>query len=127
MPIASQWYSRSAVLYIYTDLITAKQQHEANLQFIGYLEAASFPLHVIADWRNADNYPIDFEIVPDMLTMLRHKNMGWIVVVGMNNVLSFWAEFFTKMAGLRYTACNSIEDAAQFVAEHDNDQAASTR
>ena len=81
MPITLEWYSRSAVLVIYTDLITAKQQHEANLKFIEYLEVASFPLHVIADWRGADNYPIDFDIVPDMLTMLRHKNMGWIVVI----------------------------------------------
>src|SRR5579885_165983 len=115
MSIAMEWYSRSAVLVTYTDAITAKQQHEANLQFIAYLDAAAFPLHVIADWHNADNYPIDFDIVPDMLKMLRHRNMGWIVIVGMNNVLSFWAEFFTKMAGLRYTHCDSIEEAAQFL------------
>jgi hypothetical protein len=124
MPITMNWYSRSAVLVTYTDLITAKGQHEANLKFIAYLEAASHPLHVIADWRNADNYPIDFDIVPDMLTMLRHKNMGWIVVVGMNNVLSFWAEFFTKMAGLHYTQCRSIEEATQFLALRESDKTA---
>jgi hypothetical protein len=119
-----EWYSRSSVLVTYTDLITAKQQHEANLKFIDYLEVASLPLHVIADWRGADNYPIDFDIVPDMLTMLRHKNMGWIVVIGMNNILSCWAEFFTKMAGLRYTHCETVEEAAQFLLGRENDKTA---
>ena len=111
-----EWYSDSAVLVTYSASITAHDQHMANLQFIAYLDAASHPLHVIADWRNANNYPIDFDIVPDMLRMLRHKNMGWIVVIGMNNVLSFWAEMFTKIAGLRYTSRDSVEEAAQFLA-----------
>ena len=118
------WYSHSTVLVTYTDLITAKGQHEANLKFIDYLDSAAYSLHVIADWRNADNYPIDFDIVPDMLTMLRHKNMGWIVVIGMNNVLAFWAEFFTKMAGLRYTQCNTVEEATQFLALREPDKTA---
>ena len=124
MPITMDWYSRSTVLVTYRDIITAKGQHEANLKFIVYLDAASYPLHVIADWRDADNYPIDFDIVPDMLTMLRHKNMGWIVVVGMNNVLSFWAEFFTKMAGLRYTQCHTIDEADQLLALRESDKTA---
>lgn len=126
MPITIQWYSSSAVLVTYTDLITAKQQHEANLKFIAHLNAASSTLHVISDWRNADNYPIDYDIVPDMLAMLRHKNMGWIVVIGMNNVLSFWAEFFTKMAGLRYSTCNTLDEAAQFLSNKDTSSTAPT-
>ena len=115
MAINVEWYSDSAVLVTYTASITAYDQHLANLQFIAYLDAASQPLHVIADWRNANNYPIDFDIVPDMLRMLRHKNMGWIVVIGMNNVLRFWAEMFTRMAGLRYTTRDSVAEAAEFL------------
>src|SRR5260221_4476138 len=124
MHITMDWYSRSTLLDTDRYVITGNGQHESTLKFIAYLDGASYPLHVIAYWRDADNYPIDFDIVPDMLTMLRHKNMGWIVVVGMNNVLSFWAEFFTKMAGLRYTQCHSIDEAGQFLALRESDKTA---
>lgn len=124
MAINVEWYSDAAVLVTYTASITAHDQHLATLQFIAYLDAASQPLNVIADWRNANNYPIDFDIVPDVLKMLRHKNMGWIVVIGMNNVLRFWAEMFTRIAGLRYATCNAVEEAAEFLALREQERTA---
>jgi hypothetical protein len=119
-----EWYSNSVVLVTYADSITASDQHQANLKFIGYLDTAAYPLHVIADWREANNYPIDFDIVPDMQAMLRHRNMGWIVVVGMNNILGFWAELFTRVAGLRYTKCDDVAAAARFLVMHDSEKTA---
>src|SRR5437870_3689439 len=100
------------MLVTYSGHITPEEHQQTICDFVEYLNTVSGPVHLISDWRSAQNYPIQFDIIPSVMSMLRHKNMGWIAIVGMNSVLSFWADLFVKLGNLQYTACPSIEQAA---------------
>jgi hypothetical protein len=47
--------------------------------------------------------------------LARHRNMGNVVIVGINPVLAFWAELAQKRCGLRYLALASIEEADNYL------------
>ncbi len=103
------------MLVTYSGHITPEEHQKAIFDFLDYLATVSGPVHLIADWRSAHSYPISYDNIPSVMSMLRHKYMGWTVVVGMNSVLSFWADLFVKLGNLHYTACPSVEQGVDFI------------
>ncbi len=68
---------------------------------------------MIADWRRADNTPIRYSMRPRVLDLLNHRNMGFCVLVGVNSVLTFWAELYTRKANLHYLTAATLEQAVE--------------
>ena len=115
MSIELHQYAPGVMLVTYSGQITPEEHLKAICDFLDHLQTVSCTVHLIADWRSAHNYPISYDLIPSVMSMLRHKYMGWVVVVGMNSVLSFWADLFVKLGNLHYTACPSVEQAVDFI------------
>jgi hypothetical protein len=49
------------------------------------------------------------------LNVIRHKNSGLLVAVGLTPLLGFWLQTFQRIAGLRFRATETIEDAVEFI------------
>jgi hypothetical protein len=123
MPVSVGWYKEDQIILVsYSDYISAEQNLNAIQAFQYYLDKANHPLHAIADWRHAENYPIDISLTSKLLPIFRHQNMGWFAALGVNSILSYWVEFFGRVGGLRCIVCPSLEDAV--VKLNEKDQAA---
>ena len=120
MPISLGWLEQDAMLLMECTGRLESQELEAITDpVIAYLDDASRAVHIISDWRTAENYPIRYSALEDTARMFRHKNMGWWAVIGLNPTLAFWAEVLSRITGMRYRAFSTPEEAAQFLGELD--------
>jgi hypothetical protein len=116
MPVNFQWRAKDRILHIeHVAPLTVKELEAGLNRYLAYLYAAPQPLHLIADWRQAHGYPLQFSMVSKAMAILRHRNMGYITLVGMNPSVAFWVEFFARLTRWNYRVFESVEDAAQFL------------
>jgi len=108
---------QKANIYVadYQDHLESSDLCEHLNVVLQHLERADGPLNFIADWRHADNYPINFDMISLISKLVRHPNMAQIVVVGMNPALLFWGNIFTNMVGLQYQTATSVELAVKLI------------
>jgi hypothetical protein len=112
MPVQVSWYQEDQIILVtYSDYVTPEQHLNAIQAFKYYLDKAQRPLHAIADWRHAENYPIDISLTSHLLPIFRHPNLKWIAALGMNSILNYWLEFFVRVAGLRCLTCDTFDEA----------------
>ena len=125
MPISFYRYQK-ANIYVadYQDHIESGELCDNMSAVLQHLDCAEGPLHFIADWRRADIYPINFDMISLVSKVVRHANMGEIVVIGMNPALQFWANIFKSMIGLHYQTADSIEAALTKITEQHTQLAA---
>src|SRR5689334_5745224 len=102
MPIYTSWYQPHILLHDIYDDVTSGDVCDAIAQTIAMCDVASQPIHMIADWRKAAHYPIDYDMVSLIVKMVQHPNLDWIVVLGMSPTLNFWAKLITQIARPRY-------------------------
>jgi len=116
MPVQITWYEPETILLVtYSRGVLADEINEAREQMIGYLDAASQPVHIIEDWRASTCQPMRYAMMGRIAALARHRNMGNVVIIGINPVLAFWAELAQKRCGLRYLALSSIEEADNYL------------
>src|SRR2546428_4993863 len=98
MPINFQWCAQDRILLIEHIAPLAVEELEAGLnRYLRYLDDAPHPLHLIADWRQAHGYPLQFSMLSKSMAILRHRNTAYIALIGMNPSVAFWVEFFAKL------------------------------
>ncbi len=120
MPISMRWVDPDAILMMdCTGHLEPEELETLTDSIIPYLDAASRPVHVISDWRNAENFPINYRSLPDAARSFRHKNMGMWAIIGLTPSLAFFAEVLTKIGGMRYRGFDTPEEAAEFLRELD--------
>jgi hypothetical protein len=123
MPITLRWLDEDAILLMECTGRLESQEFEGITDpILSHLEEASRSVHIISDWRSAENHPIRYDALGDTVKMFQHENMGWWAFIGLNPTLAFWAEVLTRVAGLRYRAFNTPEEAAQFLRDLDKVQ-----
>ena len=115
MPITMSWYQPHILLIDIREDVTASEVCDAIAQTIALCDAAWQPIHVISDWRKATCYPIDYDMLTIILKMVQHRNMDWIVVLGMSPTLTFWAKLITQIARPRYHVADTMEEALAFL------------
>jgi hypothetical protein len=119
MPVDINWYDDNILLVEYSRSLSVDEVNSAREKIIAQLDSARRKTHMIADWRKATNTPLRYSMRPRVLDLLRHRNLGTVAIVGINAVLAFWAELYSKRGGLRYVTANSVEEAAQALRELD--------
>jgi hypothetical protein len=119
MSIDLRWYDHDCILLAeYYGMTSFAEQRHATDRLIEIMNVSPHTIHVIADFRRATSYPFCFDLMGKTNTMLRHKNTGWFAVLGINPVLDYWTTIFSKTGGLRYSACDSLDDALKFLRSH---------
>ncbi len=120
MPIDMRWYDAgNIVLATFTGNITTEEHNRAMMTFLSYLDAASHPVHAIIDWQGVTMAPSMVKIAFAGLQVLHHHRVGWIVVVGATPLIENWVSQLGRLRAFRYHACQTIQEAAQFL--HDID------
>lgn len=116
MPISFYRYQK-ANIYVadYLDHIESSDLCDNMNVALQCLESADAPLNFIADWRHADNYPINFDMISLISKLIQHPNMREIVVIGINPALQFWGNIFASMIGLHYQTAASFEEALKLI------------
>jgi hypothetical protein len=125
MPIQFEWVRPERVLLIkHIGDLTVEELEKGIGQYLAYLDTARRPFHLIADWGQAHGYPLQFRMVSKSMRILRHPNLGYIALVGMNPSVAFWLDFFARLIRFDYKLCATVEEARQFLDEIDHSQAA---
>jgi len=126
MPINFHWQVQDRVLLIeHIGQLTVDEMDAALTRYIGYLDSAQRPFHLIADWRRSLGYPLQFSMVSKSMSILRHWNMGHIALVGVNPSVSFWLDFFSRLTRVNYRVFKTLDEAIRFLDEIDRPQAVS--
>src|SRR5712691_4986906 len=116
MPIKFGWYVKDRILLSeHIGVMTAQELHTELYRFSEYLNAATHRIHLIADWQQAENYPMQFNMIPSVLPILSHRNRGKIAVVRANAYATLWMRTFMKLVGTQYIVFNTIEEAGRFL------------
>jgi hypothetical protein len=124
MPVDIKWYDDNILLVEYSRSLSVDDVNSAREKIIGQLDSARHKVDLVSDWRKATNTPLRYSMRPRVLDLLHHPNMGTVAIVGINAVLAFWAELYTKRGGLRYVTANSVEEAVQMLRQIDRNQPA---
>jgi hypothetical protein len=111
-----RWHEPGRIfLCTYSGQVTADEITSDLQTILRHLDSATGPLHVIVDWRAATDYPYFADFIFPGLKILRHRNMGWIVLVGENRTVKLWVDLFEHIEDFRYKIVPSFEDATAFL------------
>ncbi len=124
MPVDLTWYDDHLLLVEYSRSLSVDEVNSAREKIIGQLDSARHKVNLVADWRKATNTPLRYSMRPRVLDLLHHPNLGTVAIVGINAVLAFWAELYSKRGGLHYVTANSVEEAVQTLRQTDKNQPA---
>ena len=123
MPITLRWVDQDAILLMECTGRLDESEVEAIMEpILDHLDQAERPVHLISDWRTAENFPVRYSAIPTTARLFKHANMGMWAIIGLNSNLAFWAEILSKVGGMRYRGFTTPEDAAQFLRELDKVQ-----
>jgi hypothetical protein len=112
MPISFYRYQQGNIcISTYVEQLAAHDFCNHLQSTLETLDGSEIRLHFIGDWRRADNCPISYDMLSLISQLLRHRNMGSIVVLGMSPALQFWCNMFGTILGLKYHTTNSLDEA----------------
>lgn len=116
MPSQVSWYEPDQIILgEYSGHVTVDELQHSMHQIIDYLKNSAGQIHLIIDWQKVANTPNIMAVMSDASTVIQHERMGFVGVVGVNQVLAYWMQVFSKVAGLKSTRFDSVEDAAAFL------------
>src|SRR5215470_16828701 len=108
------WFEPGKILLTtYRDKVSAKELESSLEEIYRRLEAASAPVHVIVDWRKTTDYPYFINLFDPARKLMKQPRLGWIVIVGQNDVIELWIELFSRIADFRHKTARTVEQAAE--------------
>lgn len=121
MPTELTWYEPGRILLMRTDGDVALQDMKALFhQAADILDTLDHTVHFILDARELGKIPSTaINQLEASARLVRHRNTGWLGMVGMTAVSSFWLRLFSKILGLRYARFETVEEAAEFLRDLD--------
>ena len=116
MPVQVSWYELDKILLQdYSGQVTTDELQSAFHESIDYLNNAPNRIQMIMDWKNATDVPNIMTVLNDASELIHHERMGFVGIVGVNQVLAYWMQVLGKTAGLKASRFESAEDAAAFL------------
>jgi hypothetical protein len=76
-------------------------------------------VHLIVDAREIRAIPSNVLEIKKRITYLDRDKMGWIVLVGMNPLISTFIKVLTSLLGTKFNNFKSLRPALEFIATHD--------
>lgn len=112
MAYTMEWHIPKRVLLVtYYDEITIDDLSRVNAEFSQYIAEGEAPIHLVTYLQTA-KYPTSLKTMRDVLSMLKHSEWGWFLVVGIEDSL---AQFLVQLVGnvfkLQTRVVASLEEA----------------
>jgi hypothetical protein len=116
MPAQVSWYDPDKILLQdFSEQVTTDELQHVLHESIDHLNQTSNRVHLIMDWKNATDIPNIMAVLNDATALIQHERMGFVGVVGVNQLLSYWMQVLGKTAGLKASRFDTAEDAAAFL------------
>jgi hypothetical protein len=120
MPIDISWHIENRVINIVaTGKLDAESITEFNQTMFKLVSNGVAPVHIIANTTDMEQYPTNLATLRQSQTYLSHPNIGWIIVVNSNRLVSFLANILTTVVKVNSRTVASYEEALQILARLD--------
>ena len=119
MPTEYSWYEPDQIIFLRAEGDVSLQEMRALFYDVAaILDGLDHTVHFIFDARRLGRIPsAAVNQLEASHRLIRHRNCGWLGMVGVTTVSSFWLRLFSKLLGLRYSRFDTIEEAATFLRE----------
>jgi len=82
------------------------------------LDASTQPLvHFVVDASAMTSITANIVKMPAILNGIGNPKLGWVGIVGITPLISFWVEILRRAVGLRFKLFPTVEDATEFMLE----------
>lgn len=118
MGVNHYWLVDQHVLYAYYwDQIGIEDLKAASEYAIEQLRGSDRPLvHIVVDMRDLKNYPKNVFEISNATAIFREKNLGWVVLLTHDRVISFLGATVTQIASkVRFRSFQQPEDGFKFL------------
>ena len=106
--------------------LTSEESLEISDINVQHFDAGVAPVHLIIDISELQKFPTNIRQTSALARYLRHKKLGWVVVVGTNTLINFMSSLLSQLTGFDYTKRDSIDDAVKFLQRQDETLVVST-
>jgi hypothetical protein len=112
MPFDAYWIHESRVTAgRFWGEITMEELVEANKVAIERIRAGTPPVHVVVDTLAIEKMPVNLKAITGLIAYTKEPNLGYIIYVAHNPLVSFFNAAITRMAGAKSETVRTMEEA----------------
>jgi hypothetical protein len=114
------WYQPDHVICLRVRENLSIDELVAAIKFIedGVREAPGI-VHLVVDARETKSIPGNILEIKKHITYLNREKMGWILLVGMNPLVSMFINVLTQLLRTKYQNFRAMKPALEFLAQQD--------
>lgn len=114
MSFHETWYfEKRAILICAEEMVSLDEVRASNARINAMLDEGVAPVHIIFDGTNLQLHIINVIELSQILTFLGHENIGWMVTVGMNPLITFMNTMLAKLFGIQMLTTQTLELAVE--------------
>ena len=114
------WYEPNRVLYLgVKDNLTIDELGAAIKMIEDGVRTATSTVHLIVDARETRSIPSNVLEIKKRITYLDREKMGWIVLVGVNPLISTFIKVLTSLMGTKFQNFKGLKPALEFLMQQD--------
>lgn len=114
MSILESWLIENRIILIHTEgNVSLADVKASNERLYLMLNTVSAPVHIIFDGTQMQSHPLNVIELKQTLTFLEHENIGWMVTVGMNSIITFMNSVIAKLFGIQMLTAQTVDLALE--------------
>jgi hypothetical protein len=116
MPFEINWYQDQRIIHLrfYGD-ITIEDVGESTRAVNTFVQSGVPLVHNIEDMTDVTKFPNNIVKISQQITPIDNTLMGWTIIVGANQIVTFIASTVSQLAQARFRAVKTFDEAAAFL------------
>ena len=82
-----------------------------NEELESFLNEGQTPVHIISDNSRMGKADLSIQLARDTFTAMKKPGWGWVIFVGLDRLIRFFAEVFATQFGVKIKIASSREEA----------------
>lgn len=116
----TEWFLENRIVLItYNGDLDKEELSRLNGELETFLEQGKRPLHLISDNRNMGKAELNLEMIRDAFSVMKKDGWGWVIVIGLNPLIRFFAEIFATQFKLHVKSAHTVEEAYEMLKKLD--------
>ena len=107
----SYWIDRRVTFHRAVGDLSAAELIEANSTVMRLVREGEAPVHHVIDARQLGKIGLHLRDLPQIVTILKEPNLGWVVMVGGNPLTRFLASVMTQSGRVKFRIVDTLNDA----------------
>ncbi len=116
MPYKASWFvdKRVMLLQAWGERTLEEMQENSDIMIKAVREGHP-PVHIFADIRQVTEYPRSLKEIKRSLSAFQEPNLGWIVVVTENQLISFLGDVVSQLSQKNFKSFKTPDEAIAFL------------